>query len=196
MTTFLIIHGLDNERPAGHWQHILADELQTAGHNVFYPQLPRPSAPQLSEWLAVIAKQFVEMSALEGGETVVIEHSLGAITWLQIALNNQNTLQISRLLLVAPAAPELLTAAATFQLDVSNPVVASKLRGSADHITLLASEEDEWIPRGVAATFGEPLGIEPTIFVGAAHLSMSDGFGRWQGVIDWALEPTSNLCVH
>jgi len=36
----LLLHGWQNHRPAGHWQHQLADDLTADGVDVSYPALP------------------------------------------------------------------------------------------------------------------------------------------------------------
>jgi hypothetical protein len=49
---FLLLHGWQNHRPAGHWQHWLAGQLTALGYEVAYPQLPDPDHPDLERWLA------------------------------------------------------------------------------------------------------------------------------------------------
>ena len=43
--SFLILHGVENQRPPGHWQYDLAQRLREQGEQVFYPQLPDPDPP-------------------------------------------------------------------------------------------------------------------------------------------------------
>ena len=45
--SFLILHGVENRRPAEHWQYDLAQRLRERGEQVFYPQLPNPDPPAL-----------------------------------------------------------------------------------------------------------------------------------------------------
>jgi predicted alpha/beta hydrolase family esterase len=71
--------------------------------------------------------------------------------------------------------------------------VAKATHDSTASLTVLASEKDKWTPRGIHATFGEPLGLTPLILEGAGHLSLDDGFGYWQGVIDWVNDPKADL---
>ncbi|WP_290869301.1 hypothetical protein [Hamadaea sp.] len=44
--SFLILHGVENRRPAAHWQHDLAYQLRLKGEHVFYPQLPDRTDPR------------------------------------------------------------------------------------------------------------------------------------------------------
>jgi hypothetical protein len=46
---FLVAHGWENRRPAGHWQHWPAGEPAAAGHAVVHPQSPSPDEPVLEE---------------------------------------------------------------------------------------------------------------------------------------------------
>ena len=41
---FLVLHGWQNRRPAGHWQWQLTEALRSAGEQVLYPQLPSPTS--------------------------------------------------------------------------------------------------------------------------------------------------------
>jgi uncharacterized protein len=52
--SFLILHGVENRRPAGHWQYDLAQRLRERGERVFYPQLPDPDRPALPAWIEAI----------------------------------------------------------------------------------------------------------------------------------------------
>jgi hypothetical protein len=45
----------------------------------------------------------------------------------------------------------------------------------------------------VVETFGKPLSVEPIIIEGGKHLSMADGWGYWQGVIDWVNDPNADI---
>ena len=67
------------------------------------------------------------------------------------------------------------------------------LTKAAKSVQIVASDNDQWLPRGIQATFGEPLGIEPVVIPGAKHLSLADGWGYWQGVIDWVENPSADL---
>jgi predicted alpha/beta hydrolase family esterase len=71
--------------------------------------------------------------------------------------------------------------------------VAGATIASTASLTVLASDKDKWTPRGIQATFGDPLGVEAVILPGAGHLSLDDGFGFWQGVIDWVNNPKADL---
>ena len=193
MAKVLILHGWTNRRQPGHWQRHLANELRKQGHIVAYPQFPNPDQPKLGEWQELLAAELDILAEIEDGETIVIGHSLGCINWIQGASTGLISKPVDRVLLVAPADPRVLGEVEGLKVDLSDPAVASATHASTASLTVLASEKDKWTPRGIHATFGEPLGLTPLILEGAGHLSLDDGFGYWQGVIDWVNDPKADL---
>jgi predicted alpha/beta hydrolase family esterase len=81
--SFLILHGVENRRPAGHWQHELVMDLRERGEQVFYPQLPDTESPTLKAWTEAIRAEL----ALMRGERVVVCHSLASVAWMHVAAN-------------------------------------------------------------------------------------------------------------
>ena len=193
MAKVLILHGWTNRRQPGHWQRHLANELRRQGHIVAYPQFPKPDQPILGEWQELLAAELDILAEIEAGETIVIGHSLGCINWIQGASTGLITKPVDRVLLVAPADPRLLGEVEGLKVDLTDPAVATATHASTASLTILASEKDKWTPRGIHATFGQPLGLTPVILEGAGHLSLDDGFGFWQGVIDWVNDPKADL---
>lgn len=193
MSAYLIVHGLENVRPQGHWHRILTARLRAAGHIVVYPQLPRPENPVLTDWLSIVDAELQMLHEAGFEEVTVVCHSLGCVTWLHYIKGFEPPLHIKQILMVAPADPKLLTAAPTFQNIEFNSQLADRLQRITSNVTLVASESDPWLPEGVEKTYGNPLGITPVIFEGAGHISMTDGFGEWTGVFNWLQDPTRNL---
>jgi predicted alpha/beta hydrolase family esterase len=193
MAKVLILHGWTNRRQPGHWQRHLANELRKQGHIVAYPQFPNTDHPKLDEWQDLLAAELSILAEIEAGETVVIAHSLGCINWIQGASTGLIATPVDRVLLVAPADTRLLGEVENLNVDLTDPNVAAATHGSTASLTILASDKDKWTPRGIQATFGEPLGLTPLILPGAGHLSLDDGFGYWQGVIDWVNDPQADL---
>jgi uncharacterized protein len=193
MAKVLILHGWTNRRQPGHWQRHLANDLRKQGHIVAYPQFPNTDQPKLGEWQELLAAELDILAEIDAGETVVIGHSLGCINWIQGASTGLISSPVDRVLLVAPADPLVLGEVEGLKVDLSDPAVATATHASTSSLTILASEKDKWTPRGIHATFGEPLGLTPVILEGAGHLSLDDGFGAWQGVIDWVNDPKADL---
>ena len=193
MAKVLILHGWTNRRQQGHWQRHLATALRQQGHIVAYPQFPNPDEPKLDEWQELLVAELDILAEIEGGETIVIGHSLGCINWIQGAATGLIAQPVDRVLLVAPADPRLLGEVEGLEVALTDPDVASATIASTASLTVLASDKDKWTPRGIQATFGDPLGVEAVILPGAGHLSLDDGFGFWQGVIDWVNNPKADL---
>lgn len=192
MRTFLVLHGLENRRWPGHWQRHLVAALRAAGHPTIYPQLPNEATPAQDEWHDVVRTELELLHEAGAISVTVIAHSLSGVSILGLLENVASPIAIEHLLLVAPADPELIAQRTDFRLDVSSPTVRAGLQRSVERVTLIASEADEWLPRGVEETYAQPLELEPVLFHGAGHISMNDGFGLWQGVINWALAPESD----
>lgn len=194
MRGYLLIHGLENHRPSGHWMRILAGRLRLHGQYVAYPQLPSPDFPQAGPWLEVLEREIELMAEAGIKQLVVIAHSLGCVAWLKFIQVKESALPIERVLLVAPADPKLLSKAPTFQ-DVLDKDFSSVFKSHAKDVKLIAGDKDEWLPNGVSETFGKPLNLEPIVWLNAGHISMNEGFGNWDGVFYWALDPSNDLRV-
>jgi predicted alpha/beta hydrolase family esterase len=197
MARVLIHHGLANRRWPDHWQRHLANSLRQQGHLVSYAQFPNPEKPTLEEWQAMLraeAELLVEAGD-QAGELVFVGHSLGCLNFLWAASEGALPTRFSRALLVAPADPTLLPDLDIERLNVEKPDFSARIGAFVDQVTLVASDKDMWLPRGIRATFGKQLGVEPVIIQGANHLSRADGWGYWQGVIDWVNDPAADLTV-
>ena len=205
MAFVLINHGWTNERPEGHWQRITALALRKQGHHVFYPQYPDTAQPSYDAWLWLLQRELEMLLELResvaadtgetAGEVVVIGHSLGTVLWLKAAFEGQlpNSFVADRLLLVAPPERANVSQLPEFDIVADDPSVRQALHASARSITLLSSDNDPWIPSGIQAAVGDPLGLEAIIIPGAAHLSHNDGWGKWQGIVDWVNDPSADL---
>lgn len=189
MARILINHGLGNLRYPDHWQRHLATAARKAGHVVAYPQFPSPEKPVTADWQSLLVAEAEMLAELDSGELLFVGHSLGSLNFLYAAQTGVLPVIFDRVLLVAPADPALLPDLEVERIDPSK-IDLSKV---AKSVQIVASDGDQWIPRGIQATFGDPLGIEPIVIPGAKHLSLADGWGHWQGVIDWVENPTADL---
>jgi predicted alpha/beta hydrolase family esterase len=178
------------------WARHLAAELRADGHVVIYPQFPNTDNPVLEEWQELLIDELEHLDEAGAGETIFIGHSLGCINWIQAAATGKIVNPVDRVLLVAPADPKLLDEVPGMNVDLTNADVAQSVLASARSLTVVGSDKDPWAPRGVQETFGDPLGLDAVIIPGAGHITLDEGWGRWQGVIDWVLDPTADLRVH
>jgi hypothetical protein len=183
----LIHHGWTNIRPEGHWARIAAAELRSRGNQVWYPQFPDPDTPSAEKWQELIRQEANMMDEVEGGEKIAICHSLGTTNWLIAAMNDLFTKPFDRVLLVAPPDPQLTDQAEGIEgdpLDLTNPELAICAHKWAKNLTVIAGDNDHWLPRGVGI-YAPALDVEPLIFEGAGHFSMDQGWGRWSGLTAW-----------
>jgi uncharacterized protein len=185
---FLVLHGLENRRPRGHWQWWLTDQLRSCGEQVLYPQLPDPEAPTLTRWLELLA---AELEQLGDGERVIICHSLACVLWYEACTRDILVRPADRVLLVAPPGPSVIAWPVTADFH-QGPWNGDSLRASSKRpVRLVASERDPYCPEGPAAVvYGEPLALDAETISGAGHFTSADGYGPWPRMFRWCLERT------
>ncbi len=186
MKKVLLLHGWTNKRPEGHWLRLTAAELRARGHQVWYPQFPSPDRPNPTDWQELLRQESNMMDEAPGEAKIAIAHSLGTTNWLQGALVDLFDKPFDRVLLVAPPDPEMKIdlEPATEPLNLSNPLLAPKAQKWAGELTVISSNNDKWLPRGVGI-YEEALQVKPIIFENAGHFSLDDGWGPWPGLISW-----------
>jgi predicted alpha/beta hydrolase family esterase len=181
-TSFLILHGIENDRPPQHWQFLLAAELVQDGRDVRYPALPDADAPALDAWLAALDR---ELTAMDGRRRVVVCHSLACLLWFQAAERGIDA--VDRLLLVSPPASERVPEpGASFRLSTFD---AAAVRASVSgEIAIACSDADPYNPAGAQSLYGDPLDLIATVFEGAGHITPDTGFGPWSFAAQWCLD--------
>ena len=207
MSYVLIHHGWTNTRQPDHWQRNLTHALRLQGHHVSYAQYPETQQPNFDEWSALLVAELEhlvelrELSDNRNAELILVAHSLGCVNIMKSALEGLIGAQLraNRTLLVAPASQEKLGAVPTFKFELESTEAQADLRAAlanfAGDVTLVASEDDVWLPKGIRAEYADPLGLTPVIIEGGQHLSLQDGWGKWHGVIDWVNDSSADLRV-
>ncbi|MET9380319.1 alpha/beta hydrolase [Streptomyces sp. NPDC002928] len=190
-TSYLILHGWQNHRPKGHWQHWLADRLAERGHHVTYPQLPDPDEPDLEVWLAELARHLRELPG--DGERVVLAHSASAVLWLHAVARGVPGLgDVDRVLLVAPPSGSVLAQHPEVAAFAPPPLAGLTLPGPT---RLVAGDDDPYCPEGGQTVFGDALGLTAELLPGAAHLDLDAGYGSWPSVLEWCLNADTKFTV-
>jgi predicted alpha/beta hydrolase family esterase len=186
---YLVLHGLENHRPEGHWQRLLTSELRRAGHQVLYPQLPDADSPSREGWLEALDAELAIADEMGDGPLVVVAHSLAAVLWLTAAA--RGGVRADHVLLVAPAgAEELEEHAPEFVVHPADgDVTAEQVAAAAGSTLLVWSGDDEWCRTGADTFYAEPLGLRVAVVPGGNHLALGDGYGPWPDVVAWALDP-------
>ncbi|WP_405877619.1 alpha/beta hydrolase [Streptomyces sp. NBC_01136] len=185
--SYLILHGWQNHRPEGHWQHWLASELTALGHAVTYPQLPDPDHPRLEVWLD---RLHTHLDA-QRHERVVVCHSLAVPLWLHAVARGR--VRADRVLLVAPPSEEVIAGYEDIAGFGAPAATAAHLRTAAPVTRLVATDNDPYCPHGAAKEYGVPLGLDTDLIPGAAHLDMEAGYGDWPSALTWCLNPTTRI---
>jgi predicted alpha/beta hydrolase family esterase len=189
--SFLILHGVENRRPEGHWQHELAMDLRERGEQVFYPQLPDTDRPKLVDWTDAFRAEL----ALMRGEKIVVCHSLASAAWLHLAAADAasaNPASADRVLLVSPPGPQafdwdVIAGFTTTGLDLAG------LRLAEHSARLACSDADPYCVEGAAEHYGRPLGCDVDLIPGAGHITFTDGYGRWPSALAWCLDEKERL---
>ena len=185
--SFLILHGWQGSGP-DHWQSWLAERLRDAGESVRYPLLPECDLPCPDRWGAALRE---ELSALGGGERVVICHSLACVLWVREARGLPTKLRADRCLLVAPPCPS----AGVHELARFYPTGADRdaICCASTTTRLVCSDADPYCPDGAECHWGAPLDLAVDILPGAGHVNADAGFGPWPEVEQWALGRRESL---
>ena len=161
--------------------------LRSAGHQVLYPQFPNPDTPKPQEWQELLRQEANMLDEIQGGEKILIAHSLGTINFIYGALAEIFTKPFDRVLLVAPPDPIMTSDTEGIEgepMDLSNPMIKPMVHKHTKNLPVMSSDTDRWLPRGVDI-YREPLGVKPLIYPGAGHFSLDDGWGEWLGLIKW-----------
>ena len=183
----ILLHGWTNKRPEGIWHRLAATELRALGHQVWYPQFPNPDQPKTEQWQELLVQESNMMDEVQGGEKIAIAHSLGCLNWLVAAMTDRIT-SFDRVLFVAPPDTQLTDQADGIEgdpVDLTHPAVLPAIAAKAKEFNIIAGDNDHWLPRGIQETYGEIWNMEPLVFKDAGHFSLEDGWGHWQGLIDW-----------
>ena len=175
----VIVPGWEGSGP-GHWQTLLAAQLLDAGREVRHPDFADVDHPHLAEWLRALR---ASMAGLPDDGFDVVAHSLGAVLWFHHVATPHDSPRPARVLLVAPPSPT--TTIPEIAEFFPPPLDIDAVRHAADGTVLAGSDNDEYIPEGLAAAYGSPLKMATSIFPGAGHLNTESGYGDWPNVLDW-----------
>ncbi|MFD0278995.1 RBBP9/YdeN family alpha/beta hydrolase [Kitasatospora sp. NPDC127111] len=189
---FLILHGWQNHRPTGHWQHWLAGRLADLGHLVDYPRLPDPDHPDPEAWTHELRTR---LGALRAGRRTVVCHSLACALWLRAVAGGAVAEPVDRVLLVAPPSPGFLRRQPDVAAFVPPAVSAAQLSAAAGSTRLVCGDDDPCCPEGAMEVYGRRLGIPVDVISGAAHLTPDSGYGAWPALLDWCLDPAADTAL-
>jgi uncharacterized protein len=181
----VVLHGWENRRPPGHWEHLLVDRLRERGIEAEYPQLPDPDTPSLEEWLGVLS------SLVDRGDRPVtlVAHSLATSLWLSRLARGAGNGDVTRLALVAIPSPAVL-ASTVVSAFVDHPPSVDLVPGVEMHV--FEGEGDEYAPGGLRASYLVDPAIPVELVPRGGHLVPETGFGEWPRILEWVVAPAGD----
>lgn len=169
-----MIHGWDGYPEEG-WFPWAKSELEKRGFVVEVPGMPHPDTPTIDDWVGKLAEFVGEPNE----QTYLIGHSMGCQTILRYlaALNGK---KIGGVVLVAGFF-ELVPLASDEEKTVvkswlTTPIDFAKVKAATRNITVILSDNDEWVPLDRNKKLFEER-LAPNIIVehGKGHFSGSSG---------------------
>lgn len=179
----VIVHGYE-AAPDANWFPWLEGALQAEGIGVTVVPLPAPDAPDTAAWENAVSAAL----GVPDARTVVVAHSLGAVTALRVLATLQEPWELGGLVLVAgfteplDALPELDSYLAT---DVDVERVARRVHQR----TVIRSETDPFVPPAASDDLAKRLGARLQVYPGAGHFMTEDGVTALPAVLDLLRSP-------
>ncbi|MDE2213187.1 MAG: leucine--tRNA ligase [Patescibacteria group bacterium] len=137
---FVLLHGF-NGNPSEDTYLWIKKELENRGHEVVVPELPNTSAPTEKEWVAAALG-----AATYDKNTIVIGHSLGAVTAMKV-LEKLDTTVAGLVLFGGFCDPNFLDKARPFANTFSWKFDGGKIQKNTGRIVILHDRNDTAISR-------------------------------------------------
>ncbi|MBT2546913.1 alpha/beta hydrolase [Arthrobacter sp. ISL-65] len=179
----VIVHGYE-AAPDAHWFPWLQSALQAEDIGVTVVPLPAPEAPETAAWEHAVSAAL----GVPDVRTVIVAHSLGAITALRVLAALPEPWELGGLVLVAgftrplEALPELDGYLAT-DVDVE------RLARSIAERTVIRSDTEPFVPPAVSDDLATRLDARLQVHPGAGHLMAEDGVTTLPAVLDLLRSP-------
>jgi uncharacterized protein len=174
----VIVHGYESS-PDANWFPWLQGVLEAEGIAVTVVPLPDPDTPDKAAWENAVSAAL----GVPDATTVVVAHSLGAVTALRVLATLSEPWELGNLVLVAgfteplEALPELNGFLAT---DVDVERVASRIQER----TVLRSDTDPFVPPEASDDLARRLGARLQVHPRAGHFMSDDGVTRLPALLD------------
>lgn len=180
MKNAIILHGTGGS-PEGNWFRWLEAELRQKGLGVWLPQLPHAELPSLLEWLDFVRRDF-PFDIDEG--TLVVGHSSGATLALLLAAESHHrpcgVVAVSPFIPISTS-PYTATSweknARLFDAELDLEGTLRRLGGqnNTSAVTIVHSDDDPYIPLGVAERIANLCGGELVVIPGQGHFNLEKG---------------------
>ena len=157
----IIIHGFESACDS-HWIPEVREKLIEKGYYVQTPSMPNPGKPNYQEWKKVIGTLDINENS------VLVGHSLGG-GFLPRYLQERGV-KIKKLVLVAPTYTSKNPA---IDEEFGKDFDAEVVKGLAEEIVLLHSDEDPYITQDAFTRYESELSPQKVFVEGGEHLSSS-----------------------
>lgn len=179
----VIVHGYESA-PDANWFPWLQGELQAKGLDVTVVPLPDPDDPETTAWENAVS---AALGVPDAG-TVIVAHSLGAITALRVLAALPDPWQLGGLVLVAGFV-EPLDALPELDRYLSAGVDVERLAGSIRKRTVIRSETDPYVPSTASDDLARRLNAQLQVHPEAGHFMAEDGVTTFPAVLDLIQSP-------
>ncbi len=181
MKRVVIVHGWEG-RPEGEWRPWLKKKLLEKGYKVDIPGMPNTLHPKMKDWVKFLKKTV----GTPNKDTVLLGHSLGAITILRYLENLREGQKVGAVILMAGFSYDLEYEGYNGEVSTffQTPVNFEEVKKHCDKFVIVHSEEDKWVPVKHAYLFKEKLGAETIVQKGMGHYSGNDGIVETPIILD------------
>lgn len=163
----IVIHGY-GATPQSHWFQWLREQLPSA--EVVIPELPDPMAPDVEKWTAIAAATVADADE----HTVLIGHSLGAITALTALATLPEPARLAAVVLVAGFA-EPLPGYAALDSFTGSGLDVEDLRRRSTKRTVFVADTDPIVDPSITARLASRLDATLITVPGAGHFQDTEG---------------------
>lgn len=179
----VIVHGYE-AAPDANWFPWLEGALQAEGIGVTVVPLPVPDAPETAAWENAVSAAL----GVPDARTVVVAHSLGAVTALRVLAALQGPWELGGLVLVAGFTEQL---DALPQLDsyLATDVDVERVAKRVHQRTVIRSETDPFVPPAASDDLAKRLDARLQVYPGAGHFMTEDGVTALPAVLDLLRSP-------
>ncbi|WP_411375552.1 RBBP9/YdeN family alpha/beta hydrolase [Arthrobacter sp. MPF02] len=174
----IIVHGYE-AAPDAHWFPWLQNTLEAEGVSVTAVPLPDPDAPEATAWENAVG---AALGVPDAG-TVIVAHSLGAITALRVLAALSEPWELGGIVLVAGFV-EPLESLPELDRYLSTGVDVERLAKSIRSRTVIRSETDPFVPPTASDELAKRLNAHVQVHPEAGHFMAKDGVTKFPAVLD------------
>lgn len=138
----IFIHGWGGYPNEG-WRPWLQEELEMKGYKVLNPFMPNTDNPEVNKWISTLS----EVVDRPDENTILVGHSLGAITILRYLESLKDSEKIGGAVFIAGFANDLTFNGYKGELTqfVKNPLDWEKIRKHCKFFSVIQSKDDQWV---------------------------------------------------